>query len=72
VFGPFLGPVVFASCNRTRCPRTHADLGWKPSPDRLDLYAELAHPAFMGVDASGEAEAHFTLADALKDGRKRD
>ncbi len=72
IYGPFLGPVVFASCNRTRCPRTHQDLGWKPNPDRLDLYAELAHPAFMGIDVSGEVEAHFTLADALKDGRKRD
>jgi nucleoside-diphosphate-sugar epimerase len=72
VFGPFLGPVVFASCNRTRCPRTHADLGWKPSPDRLDLYAELAHPAFMAIDTGAGEQAHFTLADALKDGRKRD
>lgn len=72
VFGPFLGPVVFASCNRTRCPRTHADLGWKPNPDRLDLYAELAHPAFMAIDAGAGESAHFTLADALKDGRKRD
>lgn len=72
VFGPFLGPVVFASCNRTRCPRTHADLGWKPSPDRLDLYAELAHPNFMAIDASAGEEAHFTLAEALKDGRQRD
>jgi nucleoside-diphosphate-sugar epimerase len=72
VFGPFLGPVVFASCNRTRCPRTRADLGWEPHPDRLDLYAELAHPAFMGIDVSPDAEVHFTLADALKEGRKRD
>ncbi len=71
VFGPFLGPVVFASNNRTRCPRTHEDLGWRPDPTRLDLYAELAHPAFMAIDASAE-EKHFTLADALKDGRKRD
>jgi nucleoside-diphosphate-sugar epimerase len=72
VFGPFLGPVVFASCNRTRCPRTHADLGWKPHPDRLDLYAELAHPAFMGIDVTPGTEVHFTLADALQEGRKRD
>ena len=72
IFGPFLGPVVFASNNRTRCPRTQADLGWKPHPDRLDLYAELAHPAFMAIDAGAGEQAHFTLADALKDGRKRD
>ncbi len=72
VFGPFLGPVVFASCNRTRCPRTQTELGWKPNPDRLDIYAELAHPAFMAVDVSAGDQAHFTLADALKDGRKRD
>lgn len=72
VFGPFLGPVVFASCNRTRCPRTQAELGWKPNPDRLDIYGELAHPAFMAIDARGDAPAHFGLAEVLKDGRKRD
>jgi nucleoside-diphosphate-sugar epimerase len=69
VFGPFLGPVVFASCNRTRCPRTHAELGWLPNPERLDLFAELAHPAFMGIDASAEIPG-FTLSDAIRDGRR--
>jgi nucleoside-diphosphate-sugar epimerase len=47
LFGPVIAKIVFSGCQRTQCPRTRDELGWTPHPDRLDLYGELAHPAFM-------------------------
>jgi nucleoside-diphosphate-sugar epimerase len=48
IFGAVIAKIVFSGCQRTRCPRTRDELGWRPHPDRLDIYAELAHPEFMG------------------------
>ena len=70
LFGPFLAPVVFATNMRTRCPRTRGELGWVPHPERLDLFAELAHPAFMALGEGASDDAGFTLASALRVGRE--
>jgi nucleoside-diphosphate-sugar epimerase len=47
LFGKAYTQVVFRSCNRTRCPRTRHELGWKPHPDRMDIFAECARPEYM-------------------------
>lgn len=60
LFGPVIAKIVFSGCQRTRCPRTHKDLGWTPSPDRLDIFTELAHPAFMdGAKPNSDLNTYF-------------
>jgi nucleoside-diphosphate-sugar epimerase len=49
VFGPSATAIIFAASSRTRCPRTRSELGWAPSPERLDLLAECAHPAYAAA-----------------------
>jgi nucleoside-diphosphate-sugar epimerase len=47
IYGKVDTHLVISTCNRTRCPRTRKDLGWKPHPDRLDFFAECARPIYM-------------------------
>ncbi len=63
LFGPFVAHVVFAHNSRTRCPRTRAELGWSPSPDRLDIFAEMGHPTFMAIAGASGDRYHFIGAD---------
>jgi nucleoside-diphosphate-sugar epimerase len=63
LFGPFVAHVVFAHNSRTRCPRTRAELGWSPSPDRLDIFAEMGHPAFMAIAGASGDRYDFIGAD---------
>jgi hypothetical protein len=63
LFGPFVATVVFSYNSRTRCPRTRQELGWSPSPDRLDIFAELAHPSFMALQGASDDRYHFIGAD---------
>lgn len=50
VWDRFTGPIVFSSCSRTVSPRAHSELGWTPKPDRLDIFAECAHPAYSTTE----------------------
>ena len=60
LFGKVIAHIVFAVTSRTRCPRTRQELGWSPSPDRLDIFAELAHPAFMAnTERNTDLDAYF-------------
>jgi nucleoside-diphosphate-sugar epimerase len=52
LFGNAIALVIFSVSSRVRCPRTRQDLGWTPHPDRLDLFAELAHPTFMAIQGA--------------------
>ena len=63
LFGPFVAHVVFAHNSRTRCPRTRTELGWSPSPDRLDIFAEMGHPAFMAIAGVSRDRYDFIGAD---------
>jgi nucleoside-diphosphate-sugar epimerase len=45
VWDRFTGPIVFSSCSRTVSPRAR-ELGWTPQPERLDIFADCAHPAY--------------------------
>lgn len=63
LFGPFVAHVVFAQNSRTRCPRTRNELGWRPSPDRLDIFAEMAHPTFMAIAGASNDRYDFIGAD---------
>jgi nucleoside-diphosphate-sugar epimerase len=47
LLGDVATQVAFACSSRIRCPRTRIELGWTPRPERLDIFADLAHPAFM-------------------------
>lgn len=69
LYGPFLAPIAFGTNMRTRCPRTRNELGWAPHPDRLDLFEELGHPAFMAIPATDGQPMDFTLGEALQKGR---
>lgn len=42
----FSGPIVYSSCSRTRCPRARQELGWHPSPERLNILDDCIHPAY--------------------------
>lgn len=49
IWDRFSGPIVFSSCSRTVSPRARSELGW--TPQRFDIFAECAHPAYA---AEGE------------------
>ena len=63
LFGPFVAHVVFAHNSRTRCPRTRTELGWRPSPERLDIFAEMGHPSFMAIAGASGDRYDFIGAD---------
>lgn len=46
VWDPFMGPIVFSGCSRTRAPRSRLELGWRPSPDKCDLLEECVAPSY--------------------------
>lgn len=46
IWDKFAAIVTFGVCSRTRSPRTRRELGWAPSPDRLDMLAEVVHPNY--------------------------
>ena len=58
--------VAFSCSSRIRCPRTRDELGWLPHPDRLDIFADLAHPAFM----QNAGAPNNDLESQFKDQRK--
>lgn len=47
IYGKVDTHLVISTCNRTRCPRTRKELGWKPHPDRLDFFAECGRDVYM-------------------------
>lgn len=46
IWDRFTGLIVFGSCSRSRSPRARDELGWTPSPDRLDILEECMHPIY--------------------------
>lgn len=46
IWDPFMGPIVFSGCSRTRAPRSRLELGWRPSPDKCDLLEECVAPVY--------------------------
>lgn len=46
IWDKFMGPIVFAGCSRTRSPRSRNELGWKPHPDRLDIFEDCIDPRY--------------------------
>ncbi len=64
LFGQTYARVVFTSCNRTRCPRTRDELGWRPHPDRLDIFAECARSEYMSNagEPNRDFEGYFVRA----------
>lgn len=46
VWDPFMGPIVFSGCSRTRAPRSRLELGWQASPGKRDLLEECVAPVY--------------------------
>jgi len=44
IWDKFTALIVFSVCSRSRAPRSREELGWQPSPDRLDIMEETRHP----------------------------
>jgi nucleoside-diphosphate-sugar epimerase len=64
IWDKFTGPIVFSACSRTRSPRTRAELGWTPSPERLDILVDCVHPAYKTEMAAGRANPAWVKAPA--------
>jgi nucleoside-diphosphate-sugar epimerase len=50
VWDPFMGPIVFSGCSRTRAPRSRLELGWRSSPDKCDLLEECVAPVYANAE----------------------
>lgn len=46
IWDPFMGPIVFSGCSRTRAPRSRLELGWESTPGRRDLLEECVAPSY--------------------------
>jgi nucleoside-diphosphate-sugar epimerase len=51
IWDKFTAIIALGVCSRSRCPRARKDLGWAPSPDRLDILDEIRHPAMLAAKA---------------------
>lgn len=49
IWGKFTALIGLSTCSRSRSPRSRRELGWAPSPGRLDIMDETHHPAFMRI-----------------------
>lgn len=49
IWDKFMGPIVFSSCSRTRSPRSHSELGWKPADGHQDILDDCVHPDYRGA-----------------------
>ena len=53
IWDKFTALIGFSVCSRSRSPRARRELGWTPSPDKLDILKEAVNPAYreaMGKD----------------------
>jgi nucleoside-diphosphate-sugar epimerase len=46
IWDRFMARIVLCSCSRQRSPRAREELGWTPSPDRLDILEDCSHPGY--------------------------
>jgi nucleoside-diphosphate-sugar epimerase len=46
IWDKFTALIAFGVCSRSRSPRARRELGWKPSPDKLDILTEVINPAY--------------------------
>lgn len=46
IWDKFTALISFGVCSRSRSPRARRDLGWAPSPDKLDIMEEVVNPIF--------------------------
>jgi nucleoside-diphosphate-sugar epimerase len=47
IWDKFTTLIGFGICSRSRAPLSRRELGWRPSPDRLDIMEETSDPAFL-------------------------
>jgi nucleoside-diphosphate-sugar epimerase len=53
IWDKFTALVGLSTCSRSRSPRARAELGWQPSPERLDIIEETRHPALLEIVKRG-------------------
>lgn len=46
IWDKFMAAIVLSSNSRTRAPVAREALGWRPSPDKLDILTDCVHPAY--------------------------
>jgi hypothetical protein len=46
IWDKFTALIGLSICSRSRSPLSRRELGWAPSPERLDILEETRHPAF--------------------------
>jgi len=51
IWDKFTALIGLSICSRSRSPLSRRELGWAPSPDRLDIIEETRHPAFAAIMA---------------------
>ncbi|RYE42782.1 MAG: NAD-dependent epimerase/dehydratase family protein [Hyphomicrobiales bacterium] len=44
IWDKFTALIAFSVCSRLRAPRSRAEFGWVPDPDRLDILEEVGNP----------------------------
>jgi nucleoside-diphosphate-sugar epimerase len=50
IWDRFMARIVLCSCSRQRSPRAREELGWVPSPGRLDILEDCVHPAYAKAE----------------------
>jgi len=46
IWDKFTALIAFSVCSRSRSPRARRELGWAPSPDKLDILQEVINPIY--------------------------
>jgi nucleoside-diphosphate-sugar epimerase len=46
IWDKFTALIAFSVCSRSRSPRARRELGWAPSPDKLDILQEVINPLY--------------------------
>nr|WP_255643082.1 NAD-dependent epimerase/dehydratase family protein [Acidocella sp. KAb 2-4] len=64
IWDKFTGPIVFSACSRTRCPRTRAELGWGPNPNRLDILEDCTNPVYASQATAGRTNPAWVKTSA--------
>lgn len=64
IWDKFTALISFSVCSRSRSPRTRRELGWVPSPDKLDILREAVNPVFQAQMRSERRAPSASRAEA--------
>jgi len=55
IWDKFTALIAFSVCSRSRSPRARRELGWTPSPEKLDILQEVINPAYSERMSAGRS-----------------